>query len=146
MRNTLRWLVTSSILYLVSAGIGTIIAFQQNLTANFGGFLNGQDILKDFLTTNGTALSAPLPFLILQLLFTLLALRMGWAGRIGVIGLIILGAIYTFAQLGEPILLKLLTPSGFDLLQAIIFTVNVVTSFLILLMGIFEWRDRRRLN
>lgn len=78
MRNTLRWLVISSILYLVSAGIGTIIAFQQNLTANFGGFLNGQDILKDFLTTNGTALSAPLPFLILQLLFTLLALRMGW--------------------------------------------------------------------
>ena len=62
------------------------------------------------------------------------------------IGLIILGAIYTFAQLGEPILLKLLTPSGFDLLQAIIFTVNVVTSFLILLLGIFEWRDRRRLN
>ena len=144
MGKTLKWLVISSILFLISNIIGTVIAFQKGLTADFGGFLNGQDILKDFLTTNGTALSAPLPFMILQFLFTLLALRMGRVGKVGVAGLVVLGAIYTIAQLGEPILLKLLTPSGFDLAQAIIFAANVVTSILMLVFGIIEWRGRRR--
>ena len=133
-------------LVLVSASIGTIVAFQQNLIADFGGFLQNQSqgIIKDFLTLNGTALSGPLPFLILQLVFTLLAPKKGKTGMVGVIGLVTLGAIYTPAQIGEPILLRQFTPGNFNPTQTVILATNVLFSFLMFLFGIFEWRSRNR--
>ena len=120
MTNSLKWLVLASVTNLVGNVLGTILALQHNLTGDFGGWLNGQNILRDFLTFKGTALSAPLPFLLIQLGLTILALRPGRSGRIGVGGLLFVGALYTIAQLGEPIVLRVWSPSGFDPAQAVV--------------------------
>src|SRR5689334_1987770 len=111
-------LVVASIVSLIANSLGTILALQHNLTADFGGFLNGQNVLRDFLGINGTALSAPFPFMLIQLVLTVVTLRSSrWKG-LGVKGLTFFGALYTVAQLGEPIVLRLLQPGGFDLAQA----------------------------
>ena len=139
------WLFISSILYLVSASIGTFIAFQQNLTANFGGILQSRDIVSDFLIINGTALSPPLPFMIIQLLFTVLILKKGKSVTVGVIGLAVMGAIYTLAQLGEPILLRQFTPVNFNPTQVTILTANLIFSLFMFISGILAWISIKRL-
>jgi hypothetical protein len=143
MNTSLKWLLLASLTNLVGNVLGTILALQHDLTAGFGGFLHGQDVLRDFLTLNGTALSAPLAFLLIQLGLTILALRLGRSGSIGVAGLIFMGAFYTLAQLGEPIVLRLLRPDGFDLVQAIVLLVLVTSS---IAMAVFGIRVRRTMR
>ncbi|HUF38978.1 MAG TPA: hypothetical protein VMN57_10675 [Anaerolineales bacterium] len=145
MNTSLKWLVLASLTNLVGNSLGTVIALQHNLKANFGGFLNlnGQEVLRDFLTMNGTALSAPLTFLLIQLGLTILALLTSKTRRFGVGGLIFVGAFYTIAQLGEPIVLRQLRPDGFDLAQAIVLLVNVTSSIAMLVLGIRAWRIMR---
>jgi hypothetical protein len=143
MNTALKWLVLASITNLVGNSFGTVIAFQQNLAADWGGSLNGQDVLRDFLGFKGTALSAPLPFMLIQLMLTLLALRPGRSRLIGVAGLTFVGLFYTLAQAGEPIVLRLLSPGGFNLAQAIAFIVNEASAIAMLVMGIRAWRIMR---
>ena len=133
-----RNLVIVSGLYLVSSGLGVWLSIRYNLTANLGGFLHGQDVVRDFLTGNGTALSAPLEFLLLQVVFTFLILRGGWGRYMGVNGLLLLGAVYTLAQLGEPITLRMLHPATFDPAQALVLAANVILSALMVLFGILS--------
>ncbi len=60
-------LVVTSILYLVNAGVGTVLAVKENLSSvTF--ITSGKPALEDFLTGNGTALSPPL-YLCLIVLF-----------------------------------------------------------------------------
>ena len=143
MNNTSKWLVLASLANLVGNSLGTMLALQHNLTGDFGGWLNGQDVLRDFLTTTGTALSAPLPFLLIQLGLTILVLRPGRSGRIGVGGLTFVGAFYTIAQLGEPIVFRVWSPGGFDPAQAVVLFVNVASAIAMLVLGIRTWRTMR---
>ena len=143
MTNSLKWLVLASLASLVGNGFGTMLALQHNLVGDFGGWLNGQDVLRDFLGFKGTALSAPLPFMLIQLGLTMLALRPGRSGRIGAGGLIFVGAIYTVGQLGEPIVLRVWSPSGFDPAQAVVLFVNVASSIAMFVFGIRAWRTMR---
>lgn len=140
MNNALKWLVLASIINLIGNSLGTVIALQQNLVADWGGALNGQNVLRDFLGFKGTALSAPLPFMLIQLMFTLLALRPGRSRSIGIAALTFIGLFYTLAQAGEPIVLRLLSPDGFDLAQAVAFLVNEASAIAMLVMGIRAWR------
>jgi hypothetical protein len=147
MRAYLKPLAIVSILNLLSNSLGAFVAIRRNLLANFGGFLGGQDVVRDFLGFNGTALSAPLAFLILEAVFILLAARgERRGGMVGVVGLTIMGAFYTIAQLGEPIVLQMLRPATFDPAQALVLTANVVSAALMLVFGALEWRRRRRLR
>lgn len=125
---------------MIGNSFGTVVAFQQNLVADWGGFLKGQDVLRDFLGFKGTALSAPLPFLLIQLMVTLLVLRPDRSRSIGIAALTVIGLVYTLGQGGEPIGLKLLSPGGFDLAQAIAFIVNEASAIIMLVMGIRAWR------
>ena len=141
--SSLKWLVLASLANLVGNSLGTMLALQYNLTGDFGGWLNGQDVLRDFLTFKGTALSAPLPFMLIQLGLTILALRPGRSGRIGVGGLTFVGAIYTIGQLGEPIVFQVWSPGGFDPAQAVVLFVNVASAIAMLVLGIRAWRTMR---
>ena len=97
MNTSLKWLVLTSFINLVGNSLGMILALQHNLIADFGGSLRGENVLRDFLGTTGTALSAPLPFMLIQLVITLLVLRPGWSRTISVGGLIVVGLLYTLA-------------------------------------------------
>ena len=143
MTNSLKWLVLASLTNLVGNSFGTLLALQHNLAGDFGGWLNGQDVLRDFLTFKGTALSAPLPFMLIQLGLTLLALRPGRSGRIGVGGLTFVGAFYTVAQLGEPIVFRVWSPGGFDPAQAVVLFVNVASAIAMFVLGMRTWRTMR---
>jgi hypothetical protein len=129
-------LVIASVVSLAANTMGTILALQHNLTADFGGFLNGQKVLRDFLGINGTALSALFPFLLIQLILTVLAIRSGRAAAIGVKGLTVAGALYTVAQLGEPIVWRLMQPGGFELAQAAVLIFALASSTAMFVFGV----------
>jgi len=139
----LKWLVLASITNLVGNSLGTIVALQQNLAAELGSVPNRQDVLQDFLGLKGTALSAPLSFLLVQLLLTILAMRKGSPGKIGIGGLTFVGLFYTLAQAGEPIVLQQFRPGGFDLTQSIILLANIGSAIAMLVLGIKAWRTTR---
>ena len=143
MHTSLKWLVLASVVNLVGNVLGTILALQNNLISDLGGSFHGQNVLQDFLGTTGTALSAPLPFMLIQLVFTLLVLRAGRFRIIGVGGLIFFGLFYTIAQLLEKIVLRVWNPSGFDLAQAMVLLINVGSAIAMLVLGIWAWRSMR---
>jgi hypothetical protein len=143
MNTSSKWLITASVLNLVGNGLGAVISLGRNLAADWGGSLNGQDVLRDFLGFKGAALSAPLSFMLIQLVITLLALGPGRLGKIGVGGLTFIGLFYTLAQIGEPILLRQFQPGGFDLLQFLVLLLNIASAIAMLVMGMRAWKSRR---
>src|SRR5205807_1264852 len=73
--NARRSLILISILYLVNAAIGTLLAVQGNLPSEFFG-KDGKPALEDFLIGNGTALSPPLYLCIVAILLIVLAFHL----------------------------------------------------------------------
>ena len=136
MKPPVKWLITASIVNLLANALGTIVSLQRNLAADWGGSLNGQDVLRDFVGLKGTALSAPLSFMLVQLFLTWLAQRPGGSGTIGIGGLIFIGLFYTLAQAGEPILLRQFQAGGFDFVQSLVLLVNLLSAIAMLVMGV----------
>jgi hypothetical protein len=143
MHAFLKRLVLASFINLAGNSVGTLVALQQDLAAKLGSVPNSQSVLEDFLGLKGTALSAPLSFMLFQLVVTLLAPRPGWLGRVGIAVLTFIGLFYTLAQAGEPIVLEQFRPGGFDPVQFIILAVNIATAVLMLVFGIKAWRTMR---
>lgn len=143
MNNSLRWLVTACIVNLLGNSLGTVVSLAQNLAAGLGSVPNSQSVLQDFLGFKGTALSAPLSFMLIELVLVLLALQHGWLGKVGIGGLTFLGLFFTLAQVGEPIVLRQFQPGGFDLTQSVILLVNIVSAAAMLVLGIRAWRATR---
>ena len=141
--NAPKWLVIASIVNLAGNAIGIVLALQNNLMSDLGGSIQGQDVHRDFLTTRGTALSAPVPFMLIQLVLTLLVLRSGRWRLTGSAGLTFFGMLYTLAQAGERITLRLLTPAGFDSVQALALVVNEASAIAMLVLGILAWKSLR---
>ena len=146
MNTSLKWLLLASLTNLVGNSLGTVVALQQNLSAELGSVSNRQTVLQDFLGLKGTALSAPFAFLVIQLAMTLLALRPGWWGRLGVAALAFIGLFYTLAQAGEPIVLRQFSPGGFDLVQFLVLSINIASAAAMFVFGIKAWRRTRRLQ
>lgn len=140
MNTSLKWLVLASITNLVGNSLGTIVALQQNLAAELGSVPNRQSVLQDFLGLKGTALSAPFSFLLIQFVLTILTMRKGFPGKIGIGGLTFVGLFYTLAQAAEPIVLRQFRPGGFDLTQSIILLANIGSAVAMLVLGIKAWR------
>ena len=146
MKTSLGWLVAASLINFAGNSLGTVIALQQNLAAELGSVANKQSVLQDFLGLKGTALSAPLSFLLIQLVLTWLALRPGLAGRAGVGGLTFLGLLYMLAQAGEPIFLRQFQAGGFHFEQLLVILINIVSAVAMLVFGIQAWRATRALK
>jgi hypothetical protein len=81
--------------------------------------------------------------LLLQLGLTGLAPRPGRSGTLGVAGLALTGAGYILAQLGERIVLRLWRQGGFDLAQALVLGMNILTALATQALGVSVWRTRR---
>jgi len=140
---SLHWLVIASLVNLLGNALGTIISLQQNLAADWGGSINGQNVLRDFLGFKGTALSAPLSFMLIQLFFTWLALRPGRSGKFGIGALAFIGLFYTLAQAGEPILIRQFQDGGFNLLQSLILLINILSAIAMLILGVKAFLVKR---
>jgi uncharacterized membrane protein YeaQ/YmgE (transglycosylase-associated protein family) len=141
----LKRLVQSSILYLIWATIGAVVAIVLNRPAQFGGSTSGLPVVQDFIYGTGTALSPPLLWwMVPQALLTWLAWnQMNRRSIWGVIGLTIFGAFVFTGALGEPITYELLNPITFNLLVAVIQAGMVIIPFVMMMFGIQEWRRRR---
>src|SRR2546421_11560764 len=112
-------LVVTSILYLVNAGVGTVLAVKENLpSVTF--MTTGKPALEDFLTGNGTALSPPLYLCIIALLLILLALQSKRPGMGGVVGLTILGAVFLLGEFAETTTYRVRNPVTLHLSVALV--------------------------
>ena len=143
--NARRSLILISILYLVNAAIGTLLAVQGNLPSEFFG-KDGKPALEDFLIGNGTALSPPLYLCIVAILLIVLAFQLRRLGTFGTMGLVILGVGFVIGALGEPITYKVLNPVTFDLPKALIVMVEIVLPLLMITFGAIELVNRRQVN
>jgi hypothetical protein len=143
--NAQKSLILVSILYLVNAGIGTLLAVQANLPAEFFG-KDGKPALEDFLFGNGTALSAPLYLCIILVLFIILSFQLRRLGTFGIIGLTILGVCFIIGALGEPITYKVLNPATFDLPKALVVMIEIVLPLLMVTFGIIELVNRKHVS
>ena len=142
---TLRKLVIASILYVVLALIATGIAIAENRKAEFGP-TTSLPVMQDFLYGSGTAMSPPLYWLIAQVVLTILAPRRDRWGTIGVVGLALFGLLFIIGTLGEPINLEIFNPLTFDLLKAVIQATTIIVLLAMMIFGILEWRERRRVK
>jgi hypothetical protein len=106
--------------------------------------VTGDDVLKGFLGWDGTALSAPLPFLVGQVILTVLLFGRGWIGMVGVVGLTVAGFVFTLGQLAEPIVRRAFNPATGDVMPALLVVLNLIASALLLVFGVIEWRSRMR--
>ena len=142
---TLRRLLTSSILYIIVSLIAGAVAIQANLPAQpMGeGSGSGKPVWQDFLFGGGTAMSPGLPWLIGQVILTVLSSRKNWLGTVGVIGLIIFGLLAGIFSITEPNVQKIFDPATFDPLKAAIETGIIILPFAIMIFGILEWRSRQ---
>ena len=138
-------LVVTSILYLVNAGVGTVLAVKENLpSVTF--MTSGKPALEDFLTGNGTALSPPLYLCIIALLLILLALQSKRPGMVGVVGLTILGVIFLLGEFAETSTYRALKPVTFDIPVALVTLTAIVLALLMIAFGGVEIVHRRQVH
>jgi hypothetical protein len=72
---TLKRLITSSVLYMIIAVPGAVLAVLENRPSDSSGVSTGLPVRQDFLYGNGTAMSPALYMLAAQAIFTILAPR-----------------------------------------------------------------------
>ncbi len=139
-------LIVTSILSLVNAGVGTVIAVKENLPSVTLVFTatTGKPALEDFLTGNGTALSPPLYLCIIALLLILLALQSKRPGMVGVVGLTILGVIFLLGEFAETSTYRVLNPVTFHLSVALVTLAAIVLALLMIVFGGVEIVQRRQ--
>ncbi len=137
-------LIITSILSLVNAGIGTMLAIKENLPSVTPIITTGKPALEDFLTGNGTALSPPLYLCIVTLLLILLTFQPKRTGMVGVIGLTILGGIFLLGEFVETNTYRALNPVSFNLPVALVILAEIVLALLMIAFGgitIFQERQ-----
>ena len=140
----LKRLVLSSILYLIWASIGAVVAIVLNLPAQFGGSTSGLPVVQDFIYGMGTALSPPLVWMLAQALLTWLAWnQMNRKSTWGVRGLALFGATVFVGVLGEPITYELLNLGTFIPLLVVIQAGLIIIPLAMMVFAIQEWRRRR---
>ena len=141
--NVQRTLILVSLLYLVNASIGTVIAIQENLPS-VTLFKNGLPAQEDFLIGFGTALSPPLFFCIMAALLVIMTLQPKRLGEIGVTGLAILGMLFTIGAFAETITYQVLNPATFDLPKALVVVAEIVLPLAVIVLGGWELVRRRQ--
>ena len=141
---TLKRLIACSVLYVVWASIAAVVAIAENRAGEFAGFSTGLPALQNFLYGMGTGMSPPLLHLIVQVVFTILALRRDRWGGVGVVGLAFFGLLTVIGAIFEPINLELLNPVTFNLLKAVIQSGMIIIPFAMMVFGILEWSRRQR--
>lgn len=139
----LKGLITSSVLYIVIISIGAAVAIAETRPAAALSS-SSMPVWQAFLVGNGTAMSPPLYWLIAQAILTALASRRDRWGDGSIVGLIVVGLLFSVFGVLEPIVLEIFNPKTFDLLKAIIVAGGVVLAFLLMVFGILELVRRRQ--
>ena len=137
-------LIIIAILSLVNAAIGTTIAVKENLPSVTPILTTGKPALEDFLTGNGTALSPPLYLCIITLLLIILAFQPKLPGKIGVVGLTILGFIFLLGEFVETNTYRVLNPVTFYLPVALDVLVEIILAPLMITFGIITIMHERQ--
>ena len=137
-------LIIIAILSLVNAAIGTTIAVKENLPSVTPILTTGKPALEDFLTGNGTALSPPLYLCIITLLLIILAFQPKLPGKIGVVGLTILGFIFLLGEFVETNTYRVLNPVTFYLPVALDVLVEIILALLMITFGIITIMHERQ--
>ena len=137
-------LIVISILSLVNAVIGTVIAVKQNLPSVTPILTTGKPALEDFLAGNGTALSPPLYLCIITLLLIILAFRPKRPGMVGVVGLTILGLIFLIGEFVETNTYRVLNPVTFNLPVALDVLTEIILALLMITFGVITIIQERQ--
>ncbi|MGZ3643061.1 MAG: hypothetical protein ACXVCM_04340 [Ktedonobacteraceae bacterium] len=142
--NTKMGLISIAILSLVNAAIGTTLAVKENLPSVTPILTTGKPALEDFLTGNGTALSPPLYLCIITLLLIILAFQPKLPGKIGVVGLTILGFIFLLGEFIETNTYRVLNPVTFNMPVAFDVLIEIILSLLMITFGIITILHERQ--
>ena len=142
--NSKMGLIIIAILSLVNAAIGTTIAVKENLPSVTPILTTGKPALEDFLTGNGTALSPPLYLCIITLLLIILAFQPKFPGKVGVVGLTILGFIFLLGEFIETNTYRVLNPVTFNVPVALDVLMEIILALLMITFGIITIMHERQ--
>lgn len=137
-------LIIVAILSLVNAAIGTTIAVKENLPSVTPILTTGKPALEDFLTGNGTALSPPLYLCIATLLLIILAFQPKLLGKVGVVGLTVLGFLFLLGEFVETNTYKVLNPATFNVPVALDVLTEIILALLMITFGIITIMQERQ--
>ena len=137
-------LIIVAILSLVNAAIGTTIAVKENLPSVTPILTTGKPVLEDFLTGNGTALSPPLYLCIATLLLIILAFQPKLLGKVGVVGLTVLGFLFLLGEFVETNTYKVLNPATFNVPVALDVLTEIILALLMITFGIITIMQERQ--
>lgn len=142
----LRRLLTTSFIYIVLSIVAGGIAISRNFPAQpLGeGSGNGRPVLQEFLIGNGTAMSAGLPWLAVQLLLTALTTRRDGWGSIAVALLGFHALLSGVFATTEPMFEKIFSPAEFEPLLAFVEVLMVLVPILLLAFAVLELLRSRR--
>jgi hypothetical protein len=116
--------VPVAVVFFALQAIGTIVATLNKLPYEVGGQGDPDTVARDFLIGGGTALSGPLPVLILLAFLIWLGRRHSGWGMVGLIGTVLLGVVAGVFGAQEPIAARMLQESRFGLLEATVVSVS----------------------
>jgi hypothetical protein len=142
MRPTTRRLVSVAGLIFIASVVGLVLALIFQWPAQLGGDSGNPNITPGELVANGTVTSLPLGPWIALTVFALLARSRRWWGKLTVVVLSLLGALFIFGGLGEAF-----APPTPYVPRVVLIAAGVVYGGLglaLLLSGIAELIDRVR--
>jgi hypothetical protein len=113
---------------IVLSLMGATVAVAERLPYGFGGHGHADNVLGDFISGGGTALSPPLPTLIIVAALAALSRRTGSPGRFAKLALIPVAAAFVIAIVGEPLTQHALSPAHFEPFKATLIILALITS------------------
>ena len=132
------------VLYLVTAGIGTWLAVDEGLVGRPFGWDLDLATLPSFVFGLGTALSAPLLFLVALVAAVVILHREGRdMRRASAGGIALLGSGFLIGMLAEPITWKLLRSGPVLSPTAAIVVANIVLPMILVILAVMDLRQRQ---
>lgn len=102
------------------------------------------NVLVEILSGQGAALAAPLPPLIVLLLFMALSLSRRWWGAIGPVGICLLSLLIPFFMLMESVTRQVFPPSVAEIPVAVMVALFLIVPLLMFVSGVLDLVDRVR--
>lgn len=102
------------------------------------------NVLGEILSGQGAALVAPLPPLIVLILFMALSISRRWWGAIGPVGICLLSLFITLFMLMESVTRQVFPPSISEIPVAVMVALFLIVPLLMFISGVLDLADRVR--
>ena len=144
---TQRLLLACGLFFLIQipgAVVSVLYRLPEDLTFDKAGAGNPDNVLGEILSGQGAALVAPLPPLIVLIVFMAIARSRRWWGAIGTVGICLLSLLLILFMFMESVTAQVFPPSVSEIPVAVMVALFFIVPLLMFLSGILDLVARAR--